>query len=636
MTLVRPWLVPLLLFAGLSVWAPLAGAEANVELRVEGLDAAMSRNVESRVAGAWTLNPRLDSERRRQAFLASARSHASQALRPWGYYAPKIEARLERRDAEDAWRLRLDVQPGEPIRVADTSIRINGPGAGETDLEEWRKNWPLVTGTILNQVTWEEQKSHLLEIAQTLGYLQASFSASRIALNLESNQAGLELHLETGPRAVMGEVIYQQDVVDVDVLSPIGRFRPGDLYRADYIDDLRLDLWKTGYFSEIEVTEQHRESTVPLVVDLHVRLTGRHRATHQVTLGYGTDTQFRTQYNWTRHRLSHRGDSLSAALGWRQRYSEILASSEYRLPRRIDALQFWVVNGALRRENQDFFLQDSSGDDSTLIASGQVMDAQLKSGRLRFIDTSLSSDRIAETTFVAFLREKDDLEPLENSVRGVGQRDFLSDLLGQTVLTISVGMEWDWSVIRGRGFDTSGFHHRAWWFTANEAWGSEKDFSQVYLSSRWNGLIGERWKLLLRGEIGYSDGRLQTLGISPSREAVIAVSELPYRYSFRTGGSQSVRGYRYNRLSSNGIGSNHLLVGSAELEYRLRDDWSVAGFYDIGNAFNDWGKTDLKRGWGFGARWYSLIGSIRADLGRAEDIEGKPWEFYLTIGTPLL
>ena len=117
---------------------------------------------------------------------------------------------------------------------------------------------------------------------------------------------------------------------------------------------------------------------------------------------------------------------------------------------------------------------------------------------------------------------------------------------------------------------------------------------------------------------------------------MIAVSELPYRYSFRTGGSQSVRGYRYNRLSSNGIGSNHLLVGSAELEYRLRENWSVAGFYDIGNAFNDWSKTDLKRGWGFGARWYSLIGSVRADLGRAEDIEGKPWEFYLTIGTPLL
>jgi len=114
------------------------------------------------------------------------------------------------------------------------------------------------------------------------------------------------------------------------------------------------------------------------------------------------------------------------------------------------------------------------------------------------------------------------------------------------------------------------------------------------------------------------------------------VTELPYRYSFRAGGSQSVRGYGYNDLSTNGIGSNHLLTGSAELEFLALEQWSVAAFFDIGNAFNHWSDPRLKRGAGVGIRWYSMLGAVRLDAAQGLDIPGKPWEIYLTIGTPLL
>ena len=98
----------------------------------------------------------------------------------------------------------------------------------------------------------------------------------------------------------------------------------------------------------------------------------------------------------------------------------------------------------------------------------------------------------------------------------------------------------------------------------------------------------------------------------------------------------SVRGYGFEQLSNNDIGSNHVITGSAEVEYRFLNAWSAALFADIGNAFNDWSEPDLKRGVGIGVRWYSIAGEVRVDYARALDFNGDPWRLHITIGTPLL
>jgi translocation and assembly module TamA len=116
----------------------------------------------------------------------------------------------------------------------------------------------------------------------------------------------------------------------------------------------------------------------------------------------------------------------------------------------------------------------------------------------------------------------------------------------------------------------------------------------------------------------------------------LSFTTLPNFYRFKAGGSMSVRGYGFERLSNNDIGSNHIITASAEAEYRFLNAWSAAAFADIGNAFNEWTDPDLKRGIGIGIRWYSFAGEIRVDVARAIDFEGKPLRYHLTIGTPLL
>jgi translocation and assembly module TamA len=150
-------------------------------------------------------------------------------------------------------------------------------------------------------------------------------------------------------------------------------------------------------------------------------------------------------------------------------------------------------------------------------------------------------------------------------------------------------------------------------------------------------IFKKRWKILLRGEIGYSNARVyQRTVVTPDDSISISVTELPYAYRFKAGGSQSVRGYGFETLSNNNIGSNNIVTASAELEYHFKPKWSAALFFDIGNAFNDWQAADLKKGVGVGIRWYSIAGPIRLDFAQALDKPGKPWTIHFTIGSPLL
>jgi translocation and assembly module TamA len=209
--------------------------------------------------------------------------------------------------------------------------------------------------------------------------------------------------------------------------------------------------------------------------------------------------------------------------------------------------------------------------------------------------------------------------------------------LQQDSKTLSFGVDYDMPYSRGQGFAMIGQHNRAWAFISREGWGSDRDFFQAYLSSRWHFLAGDRWKFLLRGEVGYSDAEVrETTVIIEDALVDLSVTQLPNLYRFKAGGSNSVRGYSFESLSNNNIGSNNVITASVEAEMKLFENWSLAAFVDVGNAFNDWSEVDVKTGWGLGVRWYTIAGAIRVDFAQGLDLADDPWRIHFTIGTSLL
>jgi hypothetical protein len=104
---------------------------------------------------------------------------------------------------------------------------------------------------------------------------------------------------------------------------------------------------------------------------------------------------------------------------------------------------------------------------------------------------------------------------------------------------------------------------------------------------------------VLRAARPVSDANVQDFALdADGRLLQLSVTTLPNLFRFKAGGSRSVRGYDFESLSNNGIGSNNIVTASAEIEMKFRRDWSLAAFFDAGNAFNDWSDFELLKGAG--------------------------------------
>jgi translocation and assembly module TamA len=610
-----------------------------VEYVVNGVDEPLLTNVFNhvsifRIGTGVNINGRI-----RRKMLEEAKVAAADAMRPYGYFHPVISADMNLKEA-GKWQIVVDVKAGPPVLVEKLKLKLTGPGRELAALMNWYETFPLVEGQVLDQQAWDKAKQDAVNLIEEEGYLQAQFSSHVISVNPMTNTARLELILDTGPQSTMGEVTFEQDFLNETVLASIQRFKYGDAYNAWLLEKFRQDLWRTGYFEDIELIERRDLSANPPRVDFKVNLKPRKKNTYQGTIGYGTDTLARLQLRWSRHQLSPRGDKIDFAFGWQQKDNEFTIQSNYRLPRKTETQQYWVATAGFRSEKQSLDVS-ASGDleNRITIARGNINDYSLRLGRTRVRNMHSGYEQLFETVFVQPLNEKRDFDPSSNIPEepyNLDDPEAFSNLLRSTSNTLSIGVGWDWPEIRGSGFETIGHHERAWLFTSNEVWGSDVDFSQAYISSRWNFLAGNRWKFLLRAEAGYSNAKA-TLTEVPIAEGKldISVSDLPYLYRFKAGGSSSVRGYGFEQLDDNGLGSNNILTASAEVEYHFHENWSVAAFVDTGNAFSDWSNPDLKTGTGLGVRWYSIIGAVRLDLAQGWALEGDPWRIHLTIGTVL-
>lgn len=567
-----------LLALALSALCPLALAKASLEVKVSPANAELKANIEAFIG---SLGDRDETALRR--FRRAAEEQARQAAQALGYYQAEIDSQV--RPGKDP-ALQLDVQPGEPVRLRQVTVRVEGEAAG---LKAFKvpKSKALAPGEPLNHGLYEDAKKLIQSQALRYGFFDGRFRSQRLDIDPRAGVADIELIYDSGPRYALGRVAFDGDTpFDPDLLARLVPFPPNTPYDADQVAKLSQNLQASGYFEEVRVDAQP-EPGAGRLIPVKVRLGAVKPRTLGLGVGFSTDVGPRARANWTRHWINPQGHRLGAE-------SEISTARQsvgtwYEIPLDpplTDSLRF--TSGFQREQLTDV--------ESRRFTLGSQWQSKLPDDWQRVVS----------------LRWEQEIYDFGDGSPN-GRSSFLIPGIGYSVTRSDNRLD-----------PNQGYHLQLDVRAAKE--GVLSDADMTYASAMAKGLytLPGGHRLL---------GRVQAGGIATTDYGAI-----PPSLRFFAGGDQSVRGYDYQTLSpedrqGNKVGGRYMVVGSAEYQYPIAERWRIAAFVDRGNAVNNL-KDKLKTGAGIGVRWVSPVGPIRLDLAKALDDPGG-FRIHFSMGPEL-
>jgi translocation and assembly module TamA len=556
-------LIPLFLL----VFCSKALADAVLEVRVNPNNGALRSNIEAYI-GALGDRDAAALER----YAPAAERQAEQASQALGYYHARIRSHVR---SGESTRLVLDVEPGEPIRLRNVSIRVEGPASSFKPFQTPGGS-NLRQGAILNHGHYEDAKRAIEGQASRYGYFAGRFTQQKLVVDPTGGVADIDLVYDSGPRYVLGDVSFSGDTIfDEDLLRRMVPFKPDTPYDSELIAELYRDLQSSGYFESIRVdVTPAAAQDARLPVD--IQLAMRKPRSFGLGLGYSTDVGPRGRASWTRYWVNPKGHSYGAE-------TELSAPRQniglwYDIP--LDPPLTDKLRWAGGYQYEDLANTDSL---SKLLTFGPEWHSKLPSGWTRILslkwqreeyrlgdDSGLSTLLMPGVSY-SYLRSDSKLDP-QNGYR-----------LQFGVSAAKDGLLSDTDLVHGeatiKGLTTLWHNHR---FLARVQLGG--NFADEY-------------------------------------------SAVPPSLRFFAGGDQSVRGYDYQTLTpenSRGdrVGGRYMIAGSLEYQYAIAEKWRIATFVDQGNSFNSLDMPSLKTGVGVGVRWVSPVGPLRLDLAHALDDDG--------------
>ncbi|MBR9805172.1 outer membrane protein assembly factor [bacterium] len=550
-------IIALLLFSA-QVYAQTSKKDTPLaQLIIKGVDKEQAANIKAHL-GDIELNH--INNRRWQTHFVEKVDIAMQAL---GYFHASTKLRTDKQT------LYIDVRPGEPTRILQSSIQITGEGAEEENLHQLKNIASMQTGAILNSQLYDAAKNQWLLAALNLGYLDATLSAHRVEVNRDNKTASIFLTLHTGPLYRMGNFSYGDVPVDSALIDKQMNWTIGERFSQRHVIELQKRLLDTRYFSSVRL--EQRVDKANRRVDIHAHLHMRKRNAVDLGIGFATDTGPRANIAWNKPWFNSRGHSVQLKSG----ISGIAYDTAitYRIPTKSKRDRYW---------QSDFYL-----------------------GEQRIEDTESTQENLGLAYVTPFgsgwqgsLSSRYALEQYEQA-----------DESGRSELLL-FGISASKTRSKGGLIPTEGSRYSASIEAASDGLLSDASFARVLTSAKWlNSLDKHRF---------FSELQLGALYFYQST----SLRDIPSSLRFFAGGDSSVRGYDYKSISptnDNGelIGGKYLAVARAEYSYRFRPKWRAALFVDSGSVFNslDDSSQTASLGPGAGIHWLSPIGAIRFDIG---------------------
>jgi len=561
---------------GLNVWAD------TVTVRVSGIDDELRDNALAFLSLAQLDDEGTGAQIRRLHDLA--RPEIEQALQPFGYYAPVVEAELTE-TKPGKWLAAYSVVKGKALRLRDIQISVIGPGRELERLTQRIGKQKLKPGKRLRHLRYEEEKSVLLSILYDEGYLDATFSESLLLVDRAAFAADITWQISTGPQYLFGDLQIEQDILRPELVSRYHAIEAGQPFDTARLIDLQLALNNSNYFQAVSLDVQ-RDASVDNRIPVRVKTQPRKKRRYSLGLGFGTDTGPRGTAGLENRLVNKRGHKY-----------------------RVDA-RGSTIESALQLE-YDIPIKDVSRDRWRLYAQAQTANV----GDADTRDFALGAAR-------------------EDSYRGWRRRLFFNversnfnfgDEPSQNATLVYPGVSFSISRLDNPEFIRRGYSFTATAQAGAAAVGSETDFASLRLGGRTIWPLGRRARFI---------GALDVAGLEATN-----FSELPPSQRFFLGGDRSVRGYGFQTISpenaaGDDIGGQFSISANFEVDYRVKGPWGVAAFFDAGDVSNRF-RFNLSKGAGLGVRYRSPVGMIRFDLAHPFDDPDTAVRVHLSIGSDL-
>jgi translocation and assembly module TamA len=564
----------------LCLLLPQQAIALQVQVDITGLESAQADNVRAFLSIEREKNRQL-TESRLRLLHAGAGDEIRKALQPFGYFKPRIEASLEA--LETGFRASYQINPGPRIRLGKVDIQILGDGAKNPKL---KMPFLLKTGDLLDQTAYESAKKQWLSRAIESGYLNAQYTEHTLQVNLDNDQANIQLHLDTGGHFRFGSVSFRQDILDETFLRRYLTFKPGDPFNQQKLLTLQSELTRTEYFSRVEIRilrDQANHQQVPIEIEL----TPNKANLYRFGLGASTDTGPRATLDWKRRRVGRGGEHMRSELRLSAPHSAL--TTEYIQPLARPSSDS-LVYGA----NFAHYDTDTRRGDSALVGINHHANLDNRWRRTIGLDYSYEDFSISSQNDAAYL--------------------------------LIPHARWTYLKSDGKAFIRQGHRFEISLEGAAQPLLSSLSYAQLRLKNKYILSLNENWRLLTRAD----------LGITLSDK----LTDLPASKRFFAGGDNSVRGFGLDDLGSKDeqdtlVGGRMLAVGSLELERQLAGKWSAAVFMDAGNAFDPDYDADIEYGAGIGVRWRSPVGPVRIDIANGLSADETQLRLHLVLGLDL-
>lgn len=598
-----------LLAALLLLTATTSAHAATVSrLEIRGLDDLMTENVRLNLSLDDAIGREV-SPRRLEYLLNAAEDEARQALEPFGYYSPTIN--VSQSGAESALVITVEVSKGEPVRIRQSDVGIDGDGSDDPYLREEIQGFLPKIGEVLDHRIYEASRTRISRRLAERGYFDADFVQRTVEVTRSEYAADIDLLWDSGERYDMGEVTFTQtpaEVVHNRILQRLVYWEPGEYYHQGRLDRLRRSLVSLDYFSGIDIVPRVDKAEF-YEVPVEVTLTPAKRDVYTAGASYGTESGAGVLFGLERRYVNMRGHKAMGQVDW-ARYRKTL-TLQYRVPA-FAWLDGWYT-GSLQFADEQTDYIDTRRMEFVASRSGQY------------------NPRLNLVASLHALRERwQYYSDIEDALNALGPDEDIKniDVPYRYANYFYPSIRAEYIDVDNRLDPRRGYGGSLMLRGGLESAGSDASFAQLHARGTWYRGFGATSRLIVRGELGHTFTD-EVIDLAPSLR-------------FYAGGDRSIRGYNWREVGPRlkdeegrgqfALGAQNVVTASAEFEYYLGGGpFGAAVFVDSGSAFNG-RNPDWHTGVGIGARWRSPVGPVRLDIARGLNDPDSSFTIHLNLG----